>query len=61
METNKEIRELLRKKRGDLKDFASFLKMSVVGLLQKLESEKKKDNLSGMYREFVINQKKRKK
>jgi len=58
---NQKIRMLLKNNRGDLKDFAIFVEMSVVGLLQKLQSEKVKDNLSGAYRDFLVEQKEKRK
>ena len=56
--TNKEISERLKENYGDLSAFCRFMDLSINGLKKKLESTKPKDNLSGMYTEFLIEQKK---
>jgi len=55
---NKEIRELLRQNRGDFVKFQKFLKVdSRQALEYRLKDSKIKNNLDGVYKEFLINQK----
>jgi len=55
---NKEIRELLRQNRGDFVKFQKFLKVeSRQALEYRLKDNKIKNNLDGVYKEFLINQK----
>jgi len=57
MEDNKRIKELLNNKRGDLKEFSGFIKMTPAGVNYKLKSQTPSDNLWGMYEKFVVFQK----
>lgn len=54
MLTNIEIKNLLSKRRGDFEKFCKFLNVSREVLYYRLKSEDKKNNLSGMYIEFLL-------
>jgi len=60
MLTNKQIRELLRNNYSDMAKFARFIGISRQGLESKLKSKELRNNLEGIYREFLIKQKENK-
>ena len=60
MLTNKEINEILRQKKRELTKFAKFLGISRQALVFRLGTEDKKNNLDGMFVEFLINEKRKK-
>jgi len=57
MLTNKQIHIILKLKKREVAKFAKFLNISRQALVFRLESEDKKNNLDGMFREYLIEEK----
>ena len=57
MLANKEIKQLIKRHRGDFAKFCRFLSVSRDLLRGRLDSEKTENNLDGQYRAFILHQK----